>query len=49
MFDFVVVDSILVIVVVDGDGDVVVVVVVVVVDLLCIELPSNKQVYRVAQ
>ena len=49
MFDFVVVDSIVVIVVVDNDVDVVVVVVVVVVDLLCIKLPSNKQVYRVAQ
>ena len=44
MFDVVVVDSVVVIVVVDDDVDVVVVV-----DLLCIKLPSNKQVYRVAQ
>ena len=45
-------DGLVVIVVVDDDVDVVVVVVVVlvvVVDLLCIKLPSNKQVYRVAQ
>ena len=45
MFDVVVVvvDSFVVIAVVDDDVDVVVV------DLLCIKLPPNKQVSRVAQ